>query len=97
VPRKRPRATKSVRAVVLERTSAQTIRADREELDDLLRYEWDYYWELEYQRKQIEGDLLEALRQGASHDFRFDRWQRAVKYRYSLHPLSAAGVSALRG
>ena len=76
---------------MLEETSPARILATKKRTDDILRYEWNYYSELAYQRKRIEPELLDALRRASSTNFAFDHWQRAVKYRYGLHPLSSIG------
>lgn len=55
-----------------------------------LRFHWDYYSELAYQRQKIYDTLKNSLRDQAK-PFNFVRWQRVVKYRYSLTPLSVAG------
>lgn len=88
---RRPRQPRSARAYVLEETSPPEILESKRRTRELLRYHWDYHSELAFQRAQIEHELLDALRQGSIRDFSFDNWQRAVKYRYALHPLSTAG------
>ncbi len=54
------------------------------------RCHWEYYSELEYLRSQIYDELKASLR-GNAHPFEFSGWQRAVKYKYCLVPLSAKG------
>jgi hypothetical protein len=56
----------------------------------LLDWHWRFYSELETQRRAIEPDLEDALYRAAKEGFAFERWQRAVKYRYALHPRDAA-------
>ena len=50
----------------------------------------EYYSELEYLRSQIYDELKSSLLERAQ-PFEFLNWQRAVKYKYSLAPLSAKG------
>lgn len=56
-----------------------------------LQYEWEKYSEIAFQRAQILDDLKKSLAENATGPFRIDRWQRAVKYKYALTPLSAQG------
>jgi len=53
----------------------------------------EYYSELEYLRSQIYDELKSSLLERAQ-PFEFLNWQRAVKYKYSLVPLSAKGSLA---
>src|SRR5271156_185481 len=57
---------------------------------DLVEFHWRYYSELEFQRKKIREQLNNSLR-GAAAGSQFSRWQRVVKYKYSLDPLNAKG------
>jgi len=57
---------------------------------DLVEFHWQYYSELLFQRNQIREQLKSALRAKAQ-PFEFENWQRVVKYKYSLDPLSAKG------
>jgi hypothetical protein len=56
--------------------------------EDLVEFHWRYYSELAFQRKKIREQLNSSLR-GAAAGFQFPGWQRVVKYKYSLDPLSA--------
>lgn len=56
-----------------------------------LKYHWDYYNELAYQRSQIADEINKSLLEAAQKDFSFEKWQRTVKYKYSLEPFSATG------
>ncbi|MCI0443292.1 RES family NAD+ phosphorylase [bacterium] len=55
------------------------------------RFHWDYYNELAYQRSEIFDKLQLALIEKSVKSYDFDGWQRAVKYKYSLNPLSMEG------
>jgi hypothetical protein len=55
-----------------------------------LRFHWEYYSELAYQRNKIYDSLKSSLRDRAK-PFEFSRWQRVVKYKYALDPLSTDG------
>jgi hypothetical protein len=80
----------SVAPMLLEVTSAQAIQTSRQRVNDLLRFYWNLYWELALQRRGIQTQLDETLRLAAA-PFAFSGWQRAVKYRHSLHPLCSLG------
>ena len=58
--------------------------------EDLAEFHWRYYFELAFQRKKIRDELNASLRDAAA-PFEFSQWQRIVKYKYSLDPLSATG------
>ena len=58
--------------------------------EDLVEFHWRYYSELAFQRRRIREELNSSLRNAAA-GFQFSRWQRVVKYKYSLDPLSAKG------
>jgi hypothetical protein len=58
--------------------------------EQLIQFAWELYSELAFQRNQIYDFLKSSLRERAG-PFEFSRWQRVVKYRYSLDPLSTKG------
>ncbi|MFI5343590.1 MAG: RES domain-containing protein [Chlamydiales bacterium] len=66
---------------------------DRWELqkDKILRYHWDLYSALAYERRKIAEQLHSALLEASSRSYEFDGWQRQVRYKYSLIPLSPKG------
>jgi hypothetical protein len=58
--------------------------------EDLVEFHWRYYSELAFQRSQIREQLRDSVRQNA-RPFEFQKWQRTVKYKYSLDPLNTKG------
>ncbi len=56
----------------------------------LAGFHWEFYSELAFQRNQIYDALKDSLHE-RTNPFTFSAWQRAVKYRYSLNPLSTSG------
>lgn len=58
--------------------------------EKLIEFHWRYYSELAFQRREIRKELNNSLRDAAA-PFQFSGWQRVVKYKYSLDPLSAKG------
>lgn len=59
-------------------------------LEKLCQFHWEYYSELAFQRAKV-YDALKASLQEPAKAFQFSAWQRAVRYKYSLNPLSAKG------
>lgn len=55
------------------------------------QYYWREYSELARQRNLVKEDLSKALTQKCLSSYRFKHWQRGVKYKYALHPLSTVG------
>jgi hypothetical protein len=58
--------------------------------EQLVEFHWEYYSELAFQRNQIREQLKSCLREKAK-PFEFSKWQRIVRYKYSLAPLSTKG------
>ena len=50
----------------------------------LVEFHWEYYSELAFQRNQIREQLKSSLRDKAQ-PFEFRKWQRIVRYKYSLN------------
>lgn len=75
---------------ILESGFVRDIPRSKREYERLLRFHWNFYSELAYQRSQVYETLKAALAEQAK-PFEFEGWQRAVKYKYSLDPLSARG------
>lgn len=80
---------KSVQYLLESGREEDLIRA-KKKTEALIAYQWQAYTELAYQRSLIKDELAYALMQGSrAHDFH--KYQRAVKYKYGLHPLSTVG------
>lgn len=81
---------------LLETTSPDAIKYAKSLSDNLVSYNWKYYSELAQQREKsiekIKNSLIES-----SAKFEFNHWQRAVKWRYSNHPLCAMGSQTFVG
>ena len=74
----------------LESGFVADIPSSRAHYDQLRQFHWEYYSALAYQRSKIYESLKGALRDRAK-PFEFSKWQRAVKYKYALHPLATNG------
>lgn len=77
-----------IRRWQLESGRVSDIIKSKKLYEDLVEFHWRYYSELAFQRKRIREELNSSLRYAAAA-FQFPRWQRVVKYKYSLDPLSA--------
>jgi RES domain-containing protein len=93
--RLRPNNTQNLRAAksihyLLESGSLVDMRAAKQVTTEHLKYHWDFYSELARQRNPIEDKIKNALIQTCI-PYEIQHWQRAVKYKYSLHPLSVMG------
>lgn len=89
--RKRRRSEKPPLQFLLDQFSLQDIEKAARFQDRFLRFHWDYYSTLAYQRAQIADDLRESLLEAAERSFPIPRWQRIIRYKWALNPLSAAG------
>lgn len=59
--------------------------------EKILRYHWDLYSALAYERRKIADQIQLALLEAAYDRYEFTGWQRQVRYKYSLSPLSPKG------
>jgi len=78
------------RVEVLDAGTISDITRSKAMFEHIAQFHWEYYSELAFQRKQIYDSLKTSLRERAV-PFEFKRWQRVVKYKYSLEPLSTRG------
>ena len=76
---------------LLDSFSAKDLDAWETQKDKILRYYWDFYNDLAYQRHKIADALRTALLEAAAGPYEFNRWQRQVRYKYCLTPLSPKG------
>ncbi len=56
-----------------------------------IKYQWDFYSELAYQRSQIQDQLILSIQESCLANFKIDSWQRVTKWKYSNHPFSTVG------
>lgn len=75
---------------LLETGTLAEMQAAKQKTEILLKYYWNFYSELARQRSLIQDEIKSALIQ-KSTPYEFKNWQRAVKYKYGLHPLSTIG------
>lgn len=75
---------------VLDYGLVADIPKSKELFEKKAQFHWEFYSELAYLRNQIYDALKSSVREVDS-PFEFSGWQRAVKYKYSLAPLSSKG------
>src|SRR3990167_5185151 len=75
---------------LLESGTLADMRAAKQITAGLVKYQWNYYAELARQRSVIQEEIQQALMQTCI-SYELKKWQRAVKYKYGLHPLSIMG------
>ena len=76
---------------VLEKGSLQDILTHKSEMRRRINYCWSEYVELAFQRESKKDKIFQSLRSKAIKNYSFTNWQRLVKFKYSLHPLSCVG------
>jgi len=96
--RSKPRAVKSTNKIdILESGSLAEIDISKEIVKKTIEYHQAYYFELSVQRARIKDHLIEALNLSCKNSFSFTSWQRAVRWKYSLHPLCTIGSLSWAG
>ncbi len=86
-----PPPSRQERVHVLETGTLTEMRAAKAYFESLARFHHLFYSELTYQRLLHQEQINQALNLAAISDYEFSGWQRVVKYKYSLHPLSTVG------
>lgn len=86
----KPKFPKKSVQYLLDADTLAGMRAAKQVTAALIKYYWDYYSELAHQRNEIQEKIKEALIQTCI-PYELFKWQRAVKYKYSWHPLSTVG------
>ena len=72
---------------LLEEGTVEGLTKGKKLSQDYLKYQWDFYSELAFQRSVIQDKLLSAIAQSCLTDFKFNSWQRVISWKYSNHPL----------
>ena len=60
-------------------------------MEEFLKFHWDYYSNLVYQRSKVADKINSALFEAVERKFPFKNWQRTIKHKYSTEPLSVEG------
>lgn len=77
--------------ILLDSFSVRDINKWNNLRDNILKFHWDYYQCLAFQRLKIHDSIEKSLLSAAG-PFRFSKWQRVVRYKYSLDPFSTVGT-----
>lgn len=77
--------------ILLDQFSVADIHRWKDFQDQILKFQWDFYSSLAYQRSKITDEIKKALLEASQKTFPFNNWQRAVKYKYALEPFSVTG------
>ena len=77
--------------LLLDSFSTKDLNRWEAQKEKILRYHWDLYSALAYERRKIADQLRIALLEAATRPYEFKGWQRQVRYKYSLTPLSPKG------
>ena len=75
----------------LDTFSLEDVRQWKKGQDEFVRVYWNWYSQLAHQRSRILPKLKAALSDAAVGPFDFNGYQRAVKYKWALEPLSVRG------
>ena len=76
---------------LLEEGSLESITKGKQLSVANLKYQWDFYSELAFQRNAIVAQLQDAISDSCIEDYEFESWQRALQWKYSNHPLCTIG------
>lgn len=83
--------TKPSEWICLEKFSVKEKKTWESIKDKFLEFHWGFYFTLAYQRKKNSVAIKKSLLDAAINNFSITKWQRVVKYKYSLEPLSCKG------
>lgn len=75
----------------LDTFSIEELEAWQIEKEKILRYHWDLYSALAYERAKMGDHLRTALLEAGNKRFEFNGWQRQVRYQFTLSPFSPKG------
>ncbi|MBU3627211.1 RES domain-containing protein [Polynucleobacter sp. JS-Safj-400b-B2] len=76
---------------LLEEGSIKSLVEGKKLNQEHIKYQWDFYSELAYQRSQIQDQLILSIQESCITNFKINSWQRVTKWKYSGHPFSTVG------
>lgn len=84
------RISKTPSMIILDSFSVSSISKFKIVTENIYEYFWKDYSELAHQRSNFYKQIHDALSQ-STNPFRFNNWQRLVRYQFSFDPLSTKG------
>lgn len=90
-PRKKVQNKRVNKVYSLDQLSDEKILKLKDLGDQYIKFHWDYYNDLVYQRSKLSDDIKQALLAASKQGLNFSKWSRVLRYKYSHLPLSVAG------
>lgn len=84
-------ATQPLFPLDLDAYSLADLETWQNQKEKILRYHWDLYSALAFERGKMGDQLRIALLDAGHKRFEFNGWQRQVRYQYALSPFSPKG------
>lgn len=76
---------------LLDTIILEELERNQEALKYFQEYYWNLYSELTPQREKVKDKIIEILNESSTGDFKVEGWQRALRWKYSSHPLCTLG------
>jgi len=76
---------------LLEEGSLQSLIEGKKLNQAYIKYQWDFYSELAYQRNLIQDQLIGSIQEACITGYKIEAWQRVTRWKYSGHPFSTLG------
>jgi len=77
--------------IFLDSIGLEELESNQEAIKNSQEYHWNLYTELARQREQIKDKIITTLNKASISNYEFKEWQRAVRWKYSDHPLCTLG------
>jgi len=90
-PRRREPGRTNPTVYHLDTFTIEDVRRWKRGQEEFVRVYWNYYNELAYQRSKKMPEIKAALLEASVEPYDFSEYQRAVRYRWTLDPLSVKG------
>jgi len=92
-PSGRPPQKKQIQ-FLLDQFSSADIKKWNNIKDLFLKFHWDFYSSLAFQRSKFADEIKKSLLEASHKSYTFTRWQRVVRFKHSVEPLSLTGSLA---
>ncbi|MCH7664078.1 MAG: RES domain-containing protein [Chloroflexi bacterium] len=77
--------------IFLDSIGLEELESNKEAVKKFQEYYWNLYTELARQREKIKDKIIKTLNEASTSNCEFKEWQRAVRWKYSDHPLCTLG------